>query len=71
MNKIYKILIYITVTVISLLMYIMTYLLVPFSLENESLKYIIMVIGYVGVIIFPFGFHNLIKEIRRNKSEIK
>lgn len=50
-------------------MYLLTYFLVPYTVEHEFLQYVIMVIGYIGVIIFPFGFYNFVKEIRNKKDK--
>ena len=69
MNKTLKFIISIIVSVVGLGMYLLTYFLVPYTLEHEFLQYVIMVIGYVGVIIFPFGFYNFVKEIRNKKDK--
>ena len=67
MNSKVKILIYSLISLVGLLMYFYTYILVPMTLEHEILKYIIMVVGYLSVVVFPIGFYNLIKEIRNTK----
>lgn len=69
MNSKAKIILYSLISLIGLLLYLSTYFIVPFTLEYTILKYIVMIVGYLSVIVFPIGFYNLIKEIRKYKSE--
>lgn len=55
-------------SIVGFAMYIVLYFLVPLVREIESMKYWIVIIGYISIIVFPFSFYNLIKEIRRKKQ---
>lgn len=69
MTKTFKIVIYSIISLIGLVLYFLTYILVPKSLDIANLKYVIMIIGYLSVIVFPIGFYNLINEIRKQKNK--
>lgn len=63
-----KIILWSAVTVLGLALYIVMYFLVPYVREIQSMKYLIVIIGYISILIFPFGIFNLIKEIKNNRQ---
>lgn len=69
MKRVTKIIISSLVSLLGLGMYIVLYFLVPMSKQNDHIQYWIMILGYTSVIIFPFGFFTLMKEIGKKKPK--
>ena len=70
MSRKIKIIVLSILSIVGFSLYILLYFLVPFTNNIQSLKYIIMLIGYLSVIIFPFSFLALFRELR-NKRKLK
>lgn len=68
MSKKVKITILVLLSIIGFGLYILLYFLVPLTPKYTSLKYWIMVIGYLSVIIFPFSFLALMKLLRKTRT---
>ncbi len=65
-----KILIWFIVSLVGFAMYIALYFLVPYVKQFNILKYLIVILGYISILVFPLGCYNFIKEIK-NKNQNK
>lgn len=59
---------YLSLAILGFLMYVSLYFIVAYF-NQDYIKYIVALIGFAGVIIFPIGFLKFMKEIRKNKKE--